>query len=78
MNIAAAVLIGVTMAGVVQASAAAEIEANGDSGAPVFSHDGRWLAFESDASNLVDGDTNGVTDVFVLDLETGLIKRVSL
>jgi hypothetical protein len=42
--------------------------ANGDSGAPAVSGDNRktrLAAFQSDASNLVGGDTNGVTDVFV-------------
>src|SRR5690349_12866149 len=39
--------------------------ANGDSGAPAVSGDNRkarLAAFQSDASNLVGGDTNGVTD----------------
>lgn len=42
--------------------------ANGDSSAPAISGDNRktrLAAFQSDASNLVAGDTNGVTDVFV-------------
>jgi Tol biopolymer transport system component len=33
-----------------------------------FSADGRYLAFSSEASNVVEGDTNGVTDIFVIDL----------
>jgi len=45
---------------------------------PVFSADGRYLAFESRASNLVAGDTNGMRDVFVLDRQTSLIELVSL
>jgi len=43
--------------------------ANGPSRNPVVSHDqryARWMAFESDASNLVEGDANGFTDVFVV------------
>jgi hypothetical protein len=53
-------------------------QGNGDSG--ILSHcsisqDGRWLAFESQASNLVSGDTNGVADIFVKDLATGAIVR---
>lgn len=36
------------------------------------------MVFESDASNLVTGDTNGVKDVFVKNLSTGTISRVSL
>ncbi len=41
--------------------------ANADSRAPAISSDGRYVAFESDASNLVSGDTNSETDVFLRD-----------
>ncbi|HMJ31064.1 MAG TPA: hypothetical protein VK512_20330, partial [Xanthobacteraceae bacterium] len=44
---------------------------------PSISADGRYVAFRSDASNLVPGDTNGTGDVFVRDLQTGAITRVS-
>jgi hypothetical protein len=40
-------------------------EANGDSERPALSASGRLVIFESDASNLVGGDTNEFTDVFV-------------
>ena len=40
-------------------------EGNEDSFAPAISGDGRYVAFESTASNLVPGDTNGVADIFV-------------
>jgi Tol biopolymer transport system component len=43
-----------------------------------LSPNGRYAVFESDASNLVSGDTNGVSDVFVKDLQTGVIQRVSV
>ncbi|MEA2458143.1 MAG: TolB protein, partial [Thermoleophilaceae bacterium] len=36
------------------------------------------IAFVSDASNLVPGDTNGKADAFVKDLRSGAIKRVSV
>jgi Tol biopolymer transport system component len=36
-----------------------------------ISSDGRFVAFESSATNLVAGDTNGVQDIFVHDLLTG-------
>ena len=52
-------------------------EANGDSFAPQLSADGRYLAFQSVASNLVAGDTNGVSDIFLKDLTTGAVTRVS-
>ncbi len=48
------------------------------SAAPVISADGRYVAFESDADNLVAGDTNGCTDVFVYDRQTGTVERVSV
>lgn len=43
-----------------------------------ISGDGRYVAFDSEASNIVAGDTNGVMDVFVRDLETGTTTRVDL
>src|SRR5262249_2674707 len=43
-----------------------------------ISTDGRYVAFESDASNLVPGDTNDMTDVFVVDRSTSVITRASL
>jgi Tol biopolymer transport system component len=52
-------------------------EGNGNSGSPVFSPDGSKVAFRSAASNLVPGDTNKSDDVFVKDLTTGAITRVS-
>jgi Tol biopolymer transport system component len=42
------------------------------------SGNGRFVAFESFASNLVKGDTNGVVDVFVRDLVTHRTERVSV
>lgn len=38
----------------------------------------KCIAFVSDASNLVPGDTNGVADAFVYDFRTRKIKRVSV
>ncbi len=40
-------------------------QANGKSGYPAISADGRWVAFQSGATNLVPNDTNGKTDVFL-------------
>ena len=53
-------------------------EPNGGSYFPALSADGRFVAFLSDASNLVSGDTNGVRDVFVHDRATGTTDRVSV
>ncbi len=65
------VLVSATVAGA---------QGNGDSFLPVVSADGVTVAFESSASNLVAGDTNGVSDVFVwsaIDRAAGA-KRVSV
>ena len=53
-------------------------QANNFSQAPHLSADGRYIVFESLASNLVPGDTNGVIDVFVHDRQTGRTSRVSV
>ena len=53
-------------------------EAHGNSGWPAISADGRFVAFWSVASDLIDGDTNGVSDIFVHDRETGSTERVSV
>lgn len=57
--------------------AAAGVQANGAIKAFSVSHDGTKVAFWSEASNLVSGDTNGVADLFVKDLKTGTITRIS-
>ncbi len=51
-------------------------DANGFSGQPAISADGRYVAFLSDATNLIEGDDNGVADVFVRDRVTGATTRV--
>src|SRR5262249_16421586 len=43
--------------------------ANGVSRSPTMSVDGRCVAFVSAASNLAAGDTNGIPDVFIRDLQ---------
>jgi hypothetical protein len=45
-------------------------QANGASATPSLSASGRFVAFASDATNLVEGDTNGTTDIFVRDRDT--------
>ena len=45
---------------------------------PAMSADGRWVAFASRATDLVEGDTNGQEDIFVHDSLTGTTSRVSL
>jgi hypothetical protein len=56
----------------------AAVQGDGASGRPSLSQGGRFVAFESAATNLVPGDTNGVRDVFVRDHVTGATERVSV
>ncbi len=55
-----------------------EAQAGGDSRRPSISDDGQLVVFESDASNLVAGDTNNATDVFLRDRQSGTTTRMSL
>ena len=50
----------------------------GASTRPAISPDGTLVAFESFAPNLVEGDTNLITDVFVYDRASGTTERVSV
>ena len=52
--------------------------ANQDCFFPSLSADGRFVAFQSTASNLVPGDANAQSDVFVYDRTLGTIERVSV
>ncbi|HRA38038.1 MAG TPA: hypothetical protein PLC02_10120 [Pseudomonadota bacterium] len=54
------------------------VAANGDSSRPKVTDDGRFVFFESSASNLVGGDTNGASDIFVADLAANTIRRLSV
>ena len=53
-------------------------QASGSSFDPSISGDGRYVAFVSAATNLVSGDTNGNTDIFVRDLSSGITVRASV
>ncbi len=56
----------------------AGIAGDSNSNSPSISADGRFVAFDSDATNLVAGDTNGQPDVFVRDLVLGTTLRASV
>lgn len=80
-------VVGMTLVLVVgasSASAAPQVQdrqatrGNEQSRKPLLSTDGRYLAFESFASNLVPDDTNAAGDVFVTDLELGTTQRLSV
>jgi Tol biopolymer transport system component len=51
---------------------------SGASDVPAISGNGRYVAFNSVAANLVSGDTNGRIDTFVRDLQTNTTTRVSV
>jgi Tol biopolymer transport system component len=55
-------------------------QSNGESYEPWISGDGRYVTFASSASNLVSGDTNGLSDVFLADVSVSppKITRVSV
>ncbi len=55
-----------------------DVQANADSYIPALSADGRWVAFWSQADNLVADDTNQLPDVFVRDNWTKAVSRVSV
>ncbi|MDH4111197.1 MAG: hypothetical protein OEV60_00765 [Actinomycetota bacterium] len=84
LRLALAVVVA-SIAGVmsVPASAAglAEQPPDGPSSGPAVSADGRWIAFVSEASNLLGGETaadpNGVADVFLVDTLAATIRLVS-
>jgi hypothetical protein len=59
-------------------SASVEANAGSGQGGVAISADGRYVAFISDASNLVPGDGNGVPDVFVRDMRLHTTERVSV
>ena len=55
-----------------------EGQANADSFSPSVSDDGRYVAFDSNADNLVPGDANDEIDVFVRDRQEGRTWRISM
>ena len=59
-------------------SVANATEGNGASTVPVISQDGRYIAYQSTANNLVSGDTNGVADIFLYDQFSRSVRRVNV
>ncbi|MFI7342046.1 hypothetical protein ACIBUY_29400 [Streptomyces sp. NPDC050085] len=51
-------------------------QADGESTGASVSGDGRFVVFSSAAANLVPGDTNADTDVFLRDLRRGTVQRI--
>jgi len=55
-----------------------EVAPNSGSTQSSVSSDGRYVAFTSDATNLVTGDTNHTKDVFLRDIAAGTTQRISV
>ena len=53
------------------------VSGNGNSHSSVMTPDGRFVAFASEANDLVPSDTNGITDVFLRDLQAGTTALIS-
>ena len=53
-------------------------EADADSRNPDISEDGQYIVFESDAINIINGDTNEVTDIFLRDTAGPTTIRASV
>jgi Tol biopolymer transport system component len=54
------------------------VQGNGYSSFPSISADGRYVVFNSSSTNLVEGDTNFYSDVFVRDRWLGTTERVNI
>jgi Tol biopolymer transport system component len=52
-------------------------EPNGPTYLPAISGDGRYVAFVSDATDLVSGDKNRVPDIYLYDRETSMTSLIS-
>ncbi len=61
-----------------RASGAAGAGGTGASYSPSISDDGRYVAFSSDSPNLVAGDTNNTSDIFVRDTVANTTTRISV
>lgn len=54
------------------------LQGNNSSGSPSVSRDGRYVSFHSYATNMVENDNNGRSDIFVRDRQAGQTTRVSV
>lgn len=62
---------------IISNSAGNSVPGIGTSAFLAMSGDGRFVAFSSDAANLLAGDTNNKADVFLKDIDTGITIRIS-
>lgn len=59
-----------------EAGATIHVDVGGER--PSIATDGHYVAFQSSSTDLVSGDTNGTSDIFVHDLQTGTNTLVSV
>jgi Tol biopolymer transport system component/ribosomal protein L24E len=59
-------------------STGAQGQGDKNSGSPSMSADGRWVSFDSKATNFVGADAGGDTDVYLKNLENGALEQVSV
>lgn len=71
------VVMGCAWVNRVSVTPIAGVEPNGHSQDPSASQTGRYIAFASEADNLVAGDTNSYKDIFVRDNQTGTTELIS-
>jgi len=76
VNASRIALLPTTFPTLTLASTTGAATANGYSGQPVLSADGRYTAYASDASNLVTGDTNGTRDIFIFDSQNNTVRSL--
>jgi len=55
-----------------------DVQADGLSERPIISANGKFVVFQSYATNLVAGDTNNEPDIFVRDIDAGVTERVNV
>jgi hypothetical protein len=77
LSLLAAIGVVVMVHAVVGTATANLTQANGSSNEPSISADGRYVAFRSSASNLVSGDTNAASDIFLYDRTANATSRLS-
>lgn len=54
------------------------VHSDGASYDPVISDDGKYIAYQSDGANLVNNDYNGLSDIYVYEVDTARTMRISL
>lgn len=52
-------------------------QGNNDSAMSAVSNDGKYVVFDSDATNLIANDTNGQRDIFLKNTQTGTLEAIS-